>query len=522
MAQTPPVTELSATKMSELLAAKEVSSEELTRAHLARIEALDGKLRAFTEVFHRRAMHDAREADASRARGDVRGPLHGLPVSVKECLDMEGLATTLGVPSKLTHRAATDSVVVQMLREQGAVILGRTNLSQLMLFAESRNPIFGQTANPWSLAHSAGGSSGGEGAAIASGMSPLGVGTDIGGSIRGPAHVCGIAGLKPTLDRWSARGVATALVGQEAVRGTVGPLARTSEDIALAMTALDPARMAALDPRVPPLTFADPRAIDVSTLRVGYLKEDGLLRTSHALVRAIDRAAEVLAARGCNVVPFTPPNVPDAIYTYFAALSSDGAETVARIMGRDRIDPVLAGMNRIVKLPPRVRNGAARLASLLGEPSVARLLSVLGEKRVSEYWALTQTLRAYRLQMQDAFDAAQIDVLLVPPHATPALPHGYAQDFAIAGSPSMLWNLVQFPAGVVPVTRVRAAEARRDGARERLDKRAAEVDRASLGLPVGVQVVARAWREDLVVAAMIAIEAGVRNDGDFPKTPVAL
>jgi fatty acid amide hydrolase len=152
---------------------------------------------------------------------------------VKECFDVAGRATTLGIPAWRDRIADQDSAMVRALRHAGAIVLGRTNLSQTMLYVEARNPVFGQTANPWSLAHTPGGSSGGEGAAIAAGASPLGVGTDIGGSIRTPAHFCGVAGLKPTLDRLPMKGYRTVLAGQEAVRGMGGPLARTTADLAL-------------------------------------------------------------------------------------------------------------------------------------------------------------------------------------------------------------------------------------------------------------------------------------------------
>ena len=153
-----------------------------------------------------------------------------------------GLPTTMGVRGLLHHRAARDAVMATMLRESGAVILGRTNLSQTMLFAESRNPIYGQTANPFSLDHTPGGSSGGEAAAIAAGLSPLGVGTDIGGSIRTPCSFTGIVGFKPTLDRLPSRGQGTILKGQEAVRSQCGPMARTVADLDLFFRAMDPAR----------------------------------------------------------------------------------------------------------------------------------------------------------------------------------------------------------------------------------------------------------------------------------------
>ncbi len=232
--------QLSATRLSSLLSRGEVSAGEVVRAHLERVDAVDGRLRAFTEVLREQALSEADASDARRRRGEARGPLDGLPMTIKECFEIAGRATTLGLPSWRGRIAARDAAMVTLLREAGAVLLGRTNLSQTMLYVEARNPIFGQTANPWSSSRSPGGSSGGEAAAIAAGMSPLGVGTDIGGSIRTPAHFCGICGFKPTLDRLPMRGYQTVLAGQEAVRGMGGPLARTVDDSVLFFRSLDP------------------------------------------------------------------------------------------------------------------------------------------------------------------------------------------------------------------------------------------------------------------------------------------
>jgi fatty acid amide hydrolase len=141
-------------------------------------------------------------------------------------------------------------------------------------------------------------------------------------------------------------------------------------------------------------------------------------------------------------------------------------------------------------------------------------------KSVYELWQITNTLRKRRFEILEAMDAARIDIVLCPAHATAALPHGMAKDFPIAGSPSMVWNAVQFPGGVVPVTRVRDDEAVRPGAKGRWEIHAEKVDRTSAGLPVGVQVVARPWRDEEVLAAMIAIERVVSSDEGYPKTPI--
>ncbi len=515
-----PLTHLSATRMSELVAKGEISSEALVRAHLERIDVLDRSLRAFTEVLRAEALEAARRADAERKAGRVRGPLHGLPVSIKECFDVAGRGTTLGLESRRRHVATDDAALVAALRDAGAVILGRTNLSQTMLFHESRNPVFGQTASPWAQTHTPGGSSGGEGAAIAAGLSPLGLGTDIGGSIRVPACWSGIAGLKPSLDRWPARGIGTVMRGQEGVRSCPGPMARSARDVAFLFGALDGKLLAARDGRVPPLPQADPHCVAVGRLRVGWFTDDGFVRPSHAVARAVERAARALGDQGAEVVPFSPPGLGRAVELYFALLSADGGRTLGAATQGERLDAVLVSMRRLVELSPRARHLLARVLRLMGDREVSRVLAVSGEKTVAELWKLTEEARVYRAALSDAIDRARLDVIVCPAHANPALPHGLSKDYAIAGSGSMLWNLVQFPAGVVPVTRVRSEETSRPGARGRLEKRAAEVDHRSAGLPVGVQVVARPWREDLVLAAMIAIEDAARKDADFPATPV--
>ncbi len=511
---------LSARAMSEGLDRGDFSSRELTDAHLARIATVDPKVRAFTTVFAERARDEADRSDQERAEGHRRGPLHGLPVSVKECFDLEGQATTLGIPAWRDRRAPRDAAMVQALRQAGAVILGRTNLSQTMLFAESRNPIYGETVNPFSSKHSPGGSSGGEGAAVAAGMSPLGIGTDIGGSIRTPASFTGIVGFKPTLDRLPTTGQATVLEGQEAVRSMCGPLARSVADIDLFFRAFDPAALNALDAKVPPLAWKGISDIDVSKLRVGYYAEDGVIPVSRSIARGVERARGAAASAGCVTVAFTPPNVPGLVRTYLDAVSSDGGQTLVAALEGGEVDPSLRALFRLVELRPGLRKALATAVTVAGQDRMAMMLDAIGEKPVARYWKLVAELRKYRSRLLDAMHEASIDVLLCPAYATPALPLGMSKNFTLGSSPAMLFNAVQFPAGVVPVTTVRHDETRRSGARDLLERHAAKIDAASFGLPVGVQVVARPWKDELALAVMSAIEASVSRDADCPRTPV--
>jgi fatty acid amide hydrolase len=509
-----------ATELAALLARGEVSSVEMTRAHLERIGAVDGALGAFTEVFGERALADAARADGERRRGGARGPLHGLPASVKECVDVAGRATTMGVPSRAGHRAAEDGALVRVLRRAGAVVLGRTNVAQFLLYHESYNPVFGRTVNPHDPARAPGGSSGGEAAALAAGLSPLGVGTDVGGSIRVPAHACGVAGLKPTVGRWPNRGVATPWPGQAAVPDQIGPMARTARDLALAMAALPPAWLHEADPNVAPVPWGAAGAERLAGLRVGAYVDDGLLAPSAAVARAVRRAAEVLAARGCEVVPFEPPPAAEVLAAYLGALGADGGRSLVAQAGGGELEAPLRSLRRLAAMPAAARAAAVRGLRWAGERRAAALVGALGERRVGELWALGAKLLDLQRAFFDALDDAGVDALVCPPYATPALGHGQSRDFLAAAGHAIVWNALRCPAGVVPVTTVRPGETARAAGGDRFDRRAAEVDRGSEGLPVGVQVVARPWADERVVALLCAIEEGVAGDEGRPRTPV--
>jgi fatty acid amide hydrolase len=511
---------LPATTLRDLLARGDVSSREVVDAHLDRIGTYDHTLRAFTQVFSEEARAEADVRDDERRRGISRGLLHGLPVTIKECFDLVGLPTTMGVRGLLHHRAARDAVMATMLRESGAVILGRTNLSQTMLFAESRNPIYGQTANPFSLDHTPGGSSGGEAAAIAAGLSPLGVGTDIGGSIRTPCSFTGITGFKPTLDRLPSRGQNTLLKGQEAVRSQSGPMARTVADLDLFFRAMDPVRMSALDPKVPPLPWRPLGSLPARGLRVGYYANDGVVPVSTAVARAVEVARAALSASGCETVPFTPPDVASLFDDYLAAMSADGGEGLMEALSEDPVDPTIAPLLSLAKLPDALRRGMATASKMGGQAGLSRMLNAMGKKSVRAFWGHIDALRRYRVGLLDMMDAVGVDVILCPAYATPALPHGMSKNFTAASTSALLYNAVQFPAGVVPVTRVRPDETKRPSPQGLIERHAAKVDAKSAGLPVGVQLVARPWQDEVAMAAMATLEAALRDHGDVPRTPV--
>ncbi|MCB9599034.1 MAG: amidase [Sandaracinus sp.] len=511
----------SAVELQQLLARGEVRSVEIVEALHARSDEVEPKVGAFAHQLRKQALAEAKTADEARARGESKGPLAGLPVTIKENVDIEGMPSTIGMRARSGKVAGEDAVVVRLLREAGAIVLGKTNVPQTLLAPmESTNALFGTTHNPWRHGHGPGGSSGGEGAAIASGQSVFGIGTDIGGSIRVPASFCGICGLKPTRHRWSNLGSQGVLRGQELVQSQIGPMARTVDDLTLLMRVLDTPKHTPHDPRVPPVPLGEPGTIDPTKLRFGYYEDDGYLTPAASVRRAVREAVALLEAAGCEVVRFTPPNVEEILSVYFRGVSADGTATLLEALEGEPFAPPLKTVGRLAKMPTQARKALATAMGLMGEHRVQLLVDSLGEKRVKDFWALCARRGDLQIEEERAWDLARVDVVLAPAFATTAAPIGMSHDFTLGFASAARYNLLDRPAGVVPVTRVRPDETQRTATRDRIDKRAAEIEAASAGLPVGVQLVGRPWREAELLAAMRLLQekAGARED--YPATPV--
>ena len=259
---------LSATAMAEFVRSRQISAVELVEAHLARIERINPSINALVQVDVEGARAQARAADISVHRGDTLAPLHGVPVTIKSCIDVAGLRCEAGTRLRSRHVAQNDAPLVSRLRAAGAILLGTTNCPEILMAWETDNLLYGRTNNPWDLSRTPGGSSGGEAAAIAAGCSAGGVGSDGGGSIREPAHFTGICGLKPTPGRIPATGHFPGSVGPFALTGVVGPMARTVADLKLLFGAMQGPDIG--DPSAAPVPL---RWLDAPhALRVGYLK----------------------------------------------------------------------------------------------------------------------------------------------------------------------------------------------------------------------------------------------------------
>ena len=371
--------------------------------------------------------------------------------------------------------------------------------------------------NPWNPERSPGGSSGGEAAIIAALGSCLGLGSDIGGSVRMPAHACGISSLKPTSSRLSMVGHVPLLPGQEAILAQPGPMARTVADLNLAMKILAAPGQETLDPSIPPVPWREPSDVKLENLRIAFFTDNGIITPSPAVRRAVREAALSLEKRGAIVEQWTPPDLLKAIQLYFQLYGADGGVTSKRQLGKSKTHPQLKQTLQTVSLPKALLKVIAALSGFMGQPLVAQLFPYIGEVSVSDYWRVIDERNRYRAAFMAALDTKEFDAILSPVCALPALTHGSGYFLIQDATYTMPYNLLGMPAGVVSVTRIRPGEeSERVPSKLLNEQTASKMEQESVGLPVGVQVAARHWREDIVLAVMAAIEEHFQSQPDYP------
>jgi amidase len=334
---------LDARSLAARIAAKEVSSVEVVDAHLARIGATNPTLNAVTRVLADEARAAAVQADRAVAAGDRLGPLHGVPCTVKQNIDQVGCATNWGLPALAEAVPPVDSPVVERMRGAGAIPIARTNCPDMALRIHTDSALFGLTRNPWRLDRTAGGSSGGEGAALAVGMSPIGLGNDIGGSLRNPASACGVASLKPSHGRVPLCTLIPAVDGPASFQlmPVEGPMARHVADVRLGLEVL--AGRHPRDPYSVPAPLASP-VPEGRPLRVAALPEPPGGPTDPRVAERVRAAADALAAAGYEVVDSVPPRFEEAIevWTQFIVADIRGLQPVIGPLMSDDANRFLA------------------------------------------------------------------------------------------------------------------------------------------------------------------------------------
>jgi fatty acid amide hydrolase len=509
------ITRLSGHEIVALLKAGQLSAREVVEAFICRIEKVNPKLNALVVPLFEQARRDAVKLDAAYARGEELGPLHGIPITVKESIEVAGTPSTLGLTERVSHRAAADAIQVTRLKQAGAVLLGKTNVSLLLKAYETDNPVYGRTNNPWNLDRAPGGSTGGEASIIAAGGSALGLGSDFGGSIRLPVHACGVHGLRPTAGRLTMLGHARVQSsGLGAMASQPGPISRSVTDLHLAMRVLAAPGQEMFDTSIPPVALPD--LADISKLRVAFYTDNGLLRPAPALRRAVREAAAALQACGAEVEEWRPPDPSEAWEIQLRLTCADGLESYRRALRKSKGAKV-----RLAAMPAVVRSVMTLAAELAGQKRLAASMRHKHRVSLGELSELLLRKRDYAARFLEALNSRKFDAILCPPDALPALKHG--SSFYVSGlsiSYPGLYTLLGMPAGVVAATRVRAdEESDRPKSRDLIERAACNVEAGSAGLPVGVQVVARHWRENVVLAIMAVLEDHFRRQPDYPHWP---
>ncbi len=458
-----------AVALLEMLRSGAISSEELVREHLREIDRLNPTLRAFVDVSVERALAAARTADAMRHNPHTAQlPLLGLPVSTKSSINVAGLRCETGT---VLHRGMVpeqDAVAVAKLKAAGAIVLGTTNCPEFLMAYETDNRLYGATANPWDTTRSAGGSSGGEAAAIAAGLSAGGLGSDSGGSVREPAHFTGICSLKPTPSRISSEGHTLPCVGPFTTLGAIGLMARTIADVELLYDVLRERDAGSVTPIKP----------DASLLQkpIGVLEDDNLAPVTAETRVAVRAAAQALLERGFHVEPFASAHLESARRLWW---------TFFMRCGRILLEPVIAG--RESELSPTFRYFL----------DTARREPLLGSEELLTAWTQWDPLRT-----ELNAELACYTAVLTPVCSIPAFRHG-ERNWMVEGEPlecfqamrfTQWFNVLGAPAAVVPV------------------------GRSTEGLPIGVQVASVPFADE----AVLYVARQLDEDFGYRVPPLAL
>jgi amidase len=403
-------------ELVKALRSKALSAQEVMQAHLERIQAVNPQINAVVQLAPD-ALEEAHRADAELVQGAARGPLHGLPFTVKDVFDTVGLASPLDRRIRQRGAARQDATVVARLKAAGAILLAKTNCPPNGSGHDAENTVCGRTLNPHNPAHIAGGSSGGEAALVAAGGSPIGLGSDTQGGLRLPAHYCGVVTIKPTAGRMPNTGAYNQAGGLTDPRTQIGLLARSVEDLALLLPLI--AGVDDVDAGVIPMPWRNPNSVQSAGLKAAYFLEDRAAPVSHETKRAVGAAAQALARAGIEVEVACP-----------AGLVAQSRE----------IDDFWQ--------------------DLAGSPG----------RTIVEFYTMWDRFRTQMLQFMMRYDLLLCPAAQQPApslHERLARPFSYTVPFSLTGNPCV----------VVPV------------------------GRSANGLPIGVQIVTRHWREDVALAA---------------------
>lgn len=441
----------SAIDLANAIRARRASAVEVTQACLARIAAVNPALNAVVALRDEDATADARRADALLAGGGDIGPLHGVPMTIKDSFETDGMTTTAGTVGLAGHVPQADATVVARLRDAGAILLGKTNVPEITLRFATDNDVYGRTNNPYDRERTPGGSSGGAAAIVAAGGAAFDIGSDTGGSIRIPAHFCGLAGLKPTAGRVPRSGHIPFLeFGPLEAFTQVGPLARHVADLLPILRII--AGPDGRDPSIVPMSIGDPTTIVPGDLRIAFYADNGITAPTPETVAAVGAAVSVMADHGARLTEARPPEADSSKALWVELMMADGGSAVRELLAR-------LGTQRMHRFTEWTQQKDA-----------------VSSVELMQAFARWNHMRSRNLAFFEAFDA-----IMCPVNAGPATRHDEPTRFDY----TYHYNLLGWPVVVV------------------------RCGQSPEGLPIGIQIVARPWREDVAVAVAGLIETEI-------------
>ncbi|VDP70484.1 unnamed protein product [Echinostoma caproni] len=463
--------------------------------------------------FIREAEQEATDLTNNPRLSSEQSPLYGIPISLKELCAVKGYDCTIGLVKLIGQSKSEDSVVVRVLRKAGAVPFVLTATSQLALTTTGFNPVYGDMHNPNSKDHEPGGGS------------PIGIGTDLLGSIRIPSAFCGICGFKPTATRVSTIGVVELdpRMVLPPFRVSVGPMGKRVSDLVRVMQVLFDTPMYEMDPTVIPLPFRHSiyDAVNGKPLVIGYydtFDDPSLIQTVPSVRRGIAQAVEVMRKKGYHVIPFSPPRPAELLQLILRAISPDGGQTASRLLSNEPLSEQTQAMRLMANTPDGLRgllDGAAR--NNMGIPAAwAKMVQKLN--RPQDLQEAMYQLQVYRREFLQAMEeAGSIDVILCPVWTSPAYAKGTPAYYT---NPPMIYtgiyNAMDFPAGSVPIGRVTEEDVEesnkwaeeRQKAKDRYHQRLFNMQSDTVGLPLAVQVAGKPYQDELVLRMMRELETG--------------
>jgi amidase len=460
---------VSATKMAEMIRNKQITAVEAVEHCYARIDQVNPKINAVVATCRERALAEAKLADAALASGKILGPLHGVPFTIKDSFDTEGVVSTGGTLGRKDFVPGRDATIVARVRQAGGILLGKTNTPEFTLGGGARgtyNLVYGQTYDPYKDHYNPSGSSGGAGAIVASGGSYFDLGSDYGGSIRGPSFANGIAGIKPTFGRSPRTGHIVGYGGPFDNFQETGPLARRVEDLYLLLSIIcGPDNM---DAAMAPVPLRDPANVNLKELRIAYYTTDGYDPKNDPTSQIQDlvhKTVGYFSGLGASVTADRPPHMKELAETRRKFSDADGGDHMRRMLKRYGTTEASPGLN---------------LGDGVQLPS-------------AEFTALCEEMDAFKSEQLAWLE--QYDLIVCPAAKEPAqqVPPEFKRKPGSGGNYTSEYNTTGWPAGVV------------------------RVGTSDDGLPIGVQIVAQPWRDDNVIAALKHIEG---KTGGWQKPPI--